>query len=48
MDGLRNKEGNLENRILYQFGWDIESEELKETTKVLMDVRFLDFPFEPR
>jgi hypothetical protein len=48
MDGLRNKESNLEHRILYQFGLDIEREELKETTKFLMDVRFLDFPFEPR
>jgi len=48
MDGLRNKEDNLEDRILYQFGCDIEREKLRETAKVLMDVRFLDFPFEPR
>ena len=44
MDGLRNKEDNVEDRVLYQFGLDIETEELKETTKVLMDVRFLGLP----
>jgi hypothetical protein len=48
MDGLRNKEGNLEDIILYQFGLDIEREELRETAKVLMDVLFLDFPFGSR
>ena len=36
MDGLRNKEDNLEDRILDQFGLDIEREELRKTTKVLI------------
>jgi len=37
MDGLRSKEGNFEDRIVDQFGLDIEKEELRETTKVLME-----------